>query len=201
MLTLAQFKAVFPNCKKPDEIFEVLVDKLQEYNITSTKEVACFLAQCGHESGEFNHFVENLNYSAEALCKVWSKRFPTLESAKPYHRNPEKIANKVYCNRMGNGDEESGDGWKHRGYGLIQLTGKENQEKFAKWLDLSLDEAVEYLQTIEGAVVSAIFFWQLHNLAELAESDQITKMTQVINGGTNGLEDRKAKWSKLKSLL
>lgn len=162
-----------------------LVKVIKKYNI---KNFNYFIAQCAHESNGFTTFVENLNYSAEGLVKTFPKYFPTLESAQSYARQPEKIANKVYANRMGNGPENSGDGWKFRGKGIIQLTGKNNHEKFAKDFNLSIDEAIDYLLTIEGAIESAAWFWMKNNLDDI---NDYTKLTIKINGGVNWLVERK----------
>jgi putative chitinase len=153
--------------------------------------MAAFLAQVAHESGGFNFVRENLNYSAAALNKVFKKYFPTLASAQPYARKPEKIANKVYANRMKNGPESSGDGWKFRGRGLIQLTGRDNYTKFAASIDKSIDEAIAYLETPEGAVASAGWFWDVNKLNVYCDENDFVGLTRRINGGTNGLADRR----------
>lgn len=189
-LTEEIIKNIFPHNKNPKEIAESLNLILPKYDIDTKNRIASFLAQCGHESGEFNRFTENLNYSAEGLCKTWPKRFPTLESAKPYARNPEKIANKVYSGRMGNGNEKSGDGWKYKGRGAIQLTGKENYTKFAKFLNKTLDETVSYCETLNGSIESACYFWEINNLNIWADIPDMETLTKKINGGLTGLEDR-----------
>jgi putative chitinase len=143
-----------------------------------------------HESGGLRFLQENLNYRAESLMKTWPRHFPTLEIAKQYERKPEKIANRAYANRMGNGDEASGDGWRYLGRGLIQLTGKNNYTFFAGSLDIPVEEASEYLQTFEGAVQSACFFWDQNKLNQWADKGDILTLTKRINGGTIGLEDR-----------
>jgi putative chitinase len=151
------------------------------------------LAQCAHESGEFLFLKENLNYKAASLRKVFPKYFPTDELANQYASKPNKaeaIANRVYASRMGNGDEQSGDGYRYCGRGLIQLTGKDNYTFFAGSLGISVEEASEYLQTFEGATQSACWFWETNNLNALADKGDIVTMTKRINGGTIGLEDR-----------
>jgi putative chitinase len=177
--------------KNIPDLFEALCNVFPRYEITTVDRVAAFLAQCGHESVDFTVLQENLNYSAEGLTKVFPKRFPTLESAQPLHRNPEAIANSIYASRMGNGGPESGDGWKFRGRGAIQLTGRENYTKFANSIEMDVDDAVAYTETIQGAIESACWFWNTRNLNALADEREITKMTKVINGGTLGLEERK----------
>lgn len=155
------------------------------------KRMAAFLAQVAHESGAFNFTKEGLNYSAQALRKTWPKRFPTLAIAQAYARNPQKIANKVYANRMGNGTEASGDGYKFCGRGLIQLTGKDNYTRFAKSIGKTLDETVAYLETAEGAVASAGWYWDANKLNIYADKGDFVGLTRRINGGTIGLADRK----------
>jgi putative chitinase len=177
--------------KNTAELFEVFNEVLPRYEITTIERVAAFLAQCGHESADFTVLKENLNYSAEGLSKVFPKRFPTVAAAQPYNRNPEKIANKIYSDRMGNGPEASGEGFKFRGRGAIQLTGKENYTKFANSINQSLDEAVAYTETLAGAIESACWFWSTNKLNALADATDIVALTKRINGGTIGLEDRK----------
>jgi putative chitinase len=174
-----------------DYWYDALYQILPEYSINTPERVAAFIAQCAHESGNFRFLQENLNYRAESLTKTFKKYFPTLESARPYARNPQKIANKVYANRMGNGDEASGDGFRYLGRGLIQLTGKNNYTFFAASVGIEdMDECVEYLGTFEGAVQSACFFWENSNLNQWADKGDILTLTKRINGGTIGLEDR-----------
>ena len=177
--------------KNTAELFEVFSEVLPRYEITTIERVAAFLAQCGHESADFTVLKENLNYSAEGLNKVFPKRFPTVAAAQPYNRNPEKIANKIYADRMGNGPEASGEGYKYRGRGAIQLTGKENYSKFAASLGMDLTAAVAYCETLEGAIESACWFWTTNKLNALADATDIVALTKRINGGTIGLEDRK----------
>jgi putative chitinase len=152
--------------------------------------MAAFIAQCAHESGGFRFLKENLNYKAESLVRVFPKYFPDINLAKAYEKKPEKIANRVYANRMGNGNEASGDGWRYCGRGLIQLTGKDNYSWFAGSIQVSVEEAAEYLQTFEGAAQSACWFWETNNLNKEADAGDIKTMTRKINGGFIGLEDR-----------
>jgi putative chitinase len=163
---------------------------LPEYQINTPERVAAFIAQCAHESGGFKFLTENLNYKAESLLKVFPKYFKTLDEARAYEKQPERIANKIYANRMGNSDEASGDGWRYRGRGLIQLTGHDNYAFFAGSLGIPVEEAAEYLQTFEGAVQSACFFWESNNLNQWADKRDILTLTKRINGGTIGLADR-----------
>lgn len=190
MITVEQIKKLCPNNKTPDALCAVLNKVLPEYEINTKKRVAAFLAQCGHESAQFTALKENLNYSAAGLCSVWPKRFTSAAMAAPYNRNPEKIANLVYCNRLGNGTESSGDGFKYRGRGCIQTTGKSNYQSFAKDCGKSLDEAVAYCETLEGAVASGAFFWKSNKLNQFCDSGDFVTLTKRINGGTVGLKDR-----------
>ena len=169
-----------------------LQDILPKYEINSVNRIAGFMAQCGHESLNFSVLEENLNYSAKGLNIVFSKYFERAgRDAKNYHRKPERIANVVYASRMGNGDTESGDGWRYRGRGAIQLTGKHSYSRFAQSLGFTLSEAVRHLQSCKGALESACWFWEGRNLNAVADAQDIEKMTRLINGGLNGIADRK----------
>ena len=173
-----------------------------KYDINSPPRIAGFVAQCGHESQNFKTLEENLNYSAEGLNKIFPKYFIKAgRDAQAYHRQPEKIANVVYASRMGNGDTASGEGWKFRGRGVIQLTGKDNYSRFAKHIGKSLDETIEYLKTKQGALESACWFWKTNGLNEIADSGDIVVMTKKINGGTIGLEDRKKHYEHAMAVL
>jgi putative chitinase len=153
--------------------------------------LAGFLAQVAHESGGFVAVKENLNYSAKGLMGIFKKYFPDEATAKAYERQPEKIANKVYANRMNNGDEASGDGYRFCGRGLIQLTGRANYTKFAADLGMSIEDTVAYLETPNGAVASAGWFWDNNNLNQYCDANDFVTLTKRINGGTIGIEDRK----------
>lgn len=189
-ITKEQLSQIIPGNAYLDHWLHALNEILSEYEIDTPQRVASFLAQCAHESGSFKFLKENLNYKAESLTKVFPKYFKTLDEAKKYAHQQEKIANKIYANRMGNGDESSGDGFRYCGRGLIQLTGKNNYTMFAGSLDMPVEDVPEYLQTFEGAVQSACFFWETNNLNKFADSGDILNMTKKINGGTIGLEDR-----------
>jgi putative chitinase len=194
MITLELLQKVCPKTKK--EVLETYVAPLNKVAkahgiLDNHKRLAAFLAQVAHESGGFNFTKENLNYNAKALQTVFKKYYATEKDALAHERKPEQIANKVYASRMGNGDEKSGDGWSYRGRGLIQLTGKENYTKFAESIKKPITEAVAYLETPEGAVESAAWFWTKNKLNELCDKDDFVTLTKRINGGTNGLEDRK----------
>ena len=188
--TKDQLRQMIPKNPYIDNWYKAISEILPEYEINTPKRVAAFLAQCAHESGGFIFLKENLNYKAASLRKVFPKYFPDDATAAAYANKPEKIANRVYANRMGNGDEASGDGWKYCGRGLIQLTGKNNYTFFAASLDIPVEEASEYLETFEGAVQSACFFWEQNKLNQWADAGDILTLTKRINGGTIGLEDR-----------
>ena len=190
IITEKQLAQLIPGNKYVAQWCHALNTILPDYGIDTNKRVAAFIAQCAHESGNFRFLRENLNYKAESLTKTFKKYFPTLVAAQPYAKKPEKIANKVYANRMGNGDEASGDGFRYLGRGLIQLTGKENYSWFAASLEIPVEDVAEYLGTFEGAVQSACWFWETNNLNKWADSGDIVTLSKRINGGTIGLEDR-----------
>lgn len=166
------------------------------YEITNQKRIAAFLAQIGHESAGLVRLEENLNYTWQALRRVWPKRFPTDEIAQQYHRRPFAIANRAYANRMGNGNEASGDGWKYRGKGLIQLTGKDNHRACGEAIGEDLVSNPEKLLQPVNAALSAGWFWKVNGLNELADRGDILRISTKINGGALGLEDRLAKYEK-----
>lgn len=178
---------------KAEEWIDAINETFERFDISTPERQACFLGQCAHESGGFATLKENLNYSAEGLTKVWPKRFPSLEAAQPYHRNPEKIANKVYADRMGNGDEASGEGFKYRGRGLIQLTGKDNYKACGDALGVDLVDDPDLVATPQYAALSAGWFWDKNNLNKFADANDMTGLTKRINGGTHGLDDRVAR--------
>ena len=190
-ITQQQLASCIGNNPYLDHWCEALNKLLPDYGIDTPQRVAAFIAQAAHESGNFTALHENLNYRPETLRKVFPKYFPDDATAAQYAHNPEMIANKVYANRMGNGDEASGDGFRFCGRGLIQLTGKENYSWFAASMGITVEDVAEYLSTFEGAVQSACWFWESNNLNQYADSGDILTMTKRINGGTIGLEDRK----------
>jgi putative chitinase len=172
------------------EWYQALVNNLPQYDIHTPERVAAFIAQCAHESGGFRRLKENLNYKWESLRRVFPKYFPTDDVAQEYAHKPEQIANRIYGSRMGNGDESSGDGFRYCGRGLIQLTGKNNYTKFAESIGMAVEEVPTLLETYDGAVKSACWFWSSNNLNQWADAGDILTMTKRINGGTIGLEDR-----------
>ena len=189
-LTVSQLKQMVPGITHADHWIEAFDQLLPDYEINTPKRIAAFIAQCAHESGNFRFLKENLNYKAESLMKTFPKYFSDRDTANAYAKQPVKIANRVYANRMGNGDEASGDGYRYCGRGLIQLTGKTNYDWFAASLEISSTEASEYLETFEGAAQSACWFWESNNLNVEADAGDIKKMTKKINGGYIGLDDR-----------
>ena len=188
--TPSQLKEIIGNNPYLEQWHHAICEILPEYEITSPRRVAAFLAQCAHESGGFKFLKENLNYKAASLRRVFPKYFPDDSIASAYAGKQEMIANRVYANRMGNGDESSGDGWRYCGRGLIQLTGKNNYTLFAASIDTPLEDIPEYLGTFEGAIQSACWFWDQNNLNQWADKGDILTLTKRINGGTIGLEDR-----------
>jgi putative chitinase len=189
-LTKDQLQQLLPKNPYINHWHKALSQLLPDYNINTPQRIAAFIAQCAHESGNFVFLTENLNYKAVSLMKVFPKYFKDMATAKAYEKQPAKIANKIYADRMGNGNEASGEGYKYRGRGLIQLTGKTNYTWFAASLEISADEAAEYTQTFEGAAQSACWFWETNNLNKEADAGDIKLMTRKINGGYIGLEDR-----------
>jgi len=181
--------AILQNNPYSEHWHEALCKILPDYDINTPERVACFLGQTMVESAGYKALVENLNYRPETLCKIWPKYF-NAGNVNEYAHNPEKIANRAYGNRMGNGPEESGDGFKFCGRGLIQITGKDNYTRFAQSIDTPVDEVPEYLGTFEGAIQSACWFWETNNLNQYADQGDILSLTKHINGGTLGLEER-----------
>lgn len=191
-ITLEQLQQLFPLTKRT--VLGQYVDSLnffmEEGEIITKNRICAFLSQVGVESAGMSVVKENLNYSAQGLLKTFGKYFPTRELAQQYERIPEMIANRVYANRMGNGPENSGDGWKFRGRGLIQVTGKNNYNQFASDRGLELEEAISYLETPDGASESAVWFWTMRNINKPADEQDILTVTKLVNGGTHGLEQR-----------
>jgi putative chitinase len=170
-----------------------LLEAFQRFDINTSARQAAFIGQCAHESGNFKTLEENLNYSAESLCRVWPGRFPHVDMAQEYARNPSKIANKVYAARIGNGDEASGDGWRYHGRGLIQLTGKDNYRRAGEALGVDLLSDPNKAAEPEYACLTAGWYWKTHGLNELADQREYEAMTVKINGGLIGLDDRIAR--------
>ena len=186
MITADQLKALHID----PEWLEPLIEVFHRYQINTPLRMAAFIGQCSHESGNFKVLQENLNYSAEGLCRVWPSRFPTLESAMPYARNPDKIADKVYGGRMGNGTEETGEGSLYKGRGLIQLTGKDNYRMASDALGEDLVSSPDLVCGPKYAALTAGWFWNKRGLNVEADKKDYTAMTKKINGGVIGLDDR-----------
>lgn len=205
MITADQFKQLFPHAQDPESWAASMNEVFPTYDINTPQRVAAFLAQCGHESGGWTIFEENLNYSAQGLNGIFKKYFPTIEEATPYARKPEMIANKIYANRMGNGAPESGDGYKYRGRGPIQLTGRANYTQFAKDMFDDWQNVVENPDWVTAdrdfALMSAIWFWNKNGLNKEADAGDIKTMTKKINGGYIGLDDRIAHYNQAIGLL
>lgn len=205
--TKDHLRTLINNNPESDEWYEELCQVLPRYDITTPERVAGFIAQCSHESRDFRSLEENLNYSESALNRVFKRYFgPGKRDAKEYAYQPEKIANYVYMDKYRTkkgalGNIHPGDGWRFRGKGIKQLTGRNNVEKFAKSVNMTADQASEYLETKKGAVESACWFWDKANCNSYADRQDIVGMSKAINGGTIGLSDRKKRWEKaLKTL-
>jgi len=193
MITQEQLKQMLPKNPYISHWHKALEQLFPDYEINTPQRMAAFIAQCAHESGGFMVLTENLNYRWQSLRKIFPKYFPDDAIAQDYANRPNKqeaIANRIYSSRMGNGDEASGDGWRFRGRGLIQLTGRHNYTWFAASLEITPEEATEYLTTFEGAAQSACWFWESNKLNQWADKNDILTLTKRINGGTIGLDDR-----------
>ena len=203
-ITQQQLAQIIPKNPYIEQWCSALNKLLPDYGIDTPQRVAAFLAQCAHESGGFVFLKENLNYRATSLRSLFKKYFPDDAIAAHYASLPNKaeaIANRIYANRMGNGPEESGDGYRYCGRGLIQLTGRNNYESFADSIESTPEEVSQYLETFEGAVQSACWFWETNNLNQFADTDDIKTMTKRINGGFIGLEDREKHYNHAKHVF
>jgi putative chitinase len=188
----------------PDAVIQMIPDTATKFQINTPLRLAHFLAQCGHESGGFRATQENLNYSAKGLNGIFKKYFPTEAAAASYARNPQKIANKVYASRMGNGNEASGDGFKFRGRGYIQLTGKDNYTAFGKSIGEDILSNPDKVASSYALLSAAWFFSKngLHRMADEGATDAVvTKITKRVNGGTIGLADRIKHFKEYYNLL
>jgi putative chitinase len=197
--------AMIPTNKKVSSWYAAMQEIFPKYDITTPNRIAGFIAQCAHESNNFNSLEENLNYKEATLLKVFPRYFGEgKRSAKEYAGKPEMIANYVYMDefrtsKMGN--VQPGDGWRFRGRGLKQLTGRENYTNFGKSVGMTAEEAAEYVATEKGAIESACWFWNAKKLNAIADSGDIVKMTKVINGGDIGLADRQKRWEGALAIL
>jgi putative chitinase len=190
-LTLQQLQAIIGNNPYIEHWYEALSKALPDYEINTPQRLAAWFGETKVESANYTAIKENLNYKPESLVRLWHSHFPSMDVANQYAHNPEAIANRAYGGRMGNGDEASGDGWRFCGRGLIQLTGRTNYQAFADSLQISVDDAAQYLETFEGCVQSACWFWENNNLNALADQGNIDAISKKVNGGTEGLEQRR----------
>lgn len=208
-LTKDMLRAMLNNNSESDVWYDALSEIMPKYGIDTPNRIAGFIAQCAHESADFKRLEENLNYSEKALKSVFGRYFGAgakKRDAAEYARNPEMIANYVYQDEFRTkkgamGNVNDGDGWRFRGRGLKQLTGRNNYTAFGKTVDMTAEEAAEYVATPKGAVESACWFWDTNKLNAIADTGDIVKMTKKINGGTIGLEDRTERWEKALAVL
>ena len=185
--------------KNPQEWWQGLYNQLPKFYIISPARVAGFISQCQHESADFTILTENLNYGAKGLLGIFKKYFPSEDLAKQYERKPEKIANRVYASRMGNGPESSGDGWTFRGRGLVQLTGRANYTQCSRDLfsdDTLVEDPDVVANTPEYAILTACWFWHKNRLNDLCDRGDVVTLSKRINGGTIGLADRIHHWNQ-----
>lgn len=209
MLTSNQLLKALPLCTHPDLWVAPLNEAFGKYNINSNMRIAAFLAQVGHESGQFNTLIENLNYSsASRLVKIWPKRFMNEAQASAYVNQKEKLGNFVYAKRLGNGDASSGDGFRYRGRGLIQITGRSNYAAVEKVLAINALTQPDLLLVPANAALSAAWFWSSRGLNELADDhtddddlEDFGTITQIINGGKTSLQARLALYSAIIAVL
>jgi putative chitinase len=203
--TRGHLSAMIPGNPNVDAWYAALIEVLPKYGINTPRRVAHFVSQCAHESNNFRSLEENLNYSADALARVFPRYFGTgKRDAAAYARNPEKIANYVYMDefrtaKMGN--TQPGDGWRFRGRGLKQLTGRDNYTRFGKSVGMTAEQAADYVATEKGAIESACWFWDTNKLNTIADTDDVVLMTRRINGGNIGLEDRQQRYNRALPLL
>jgi len=202
-LELDHLRACFPQAKSQhlEKFLEGINETFEHFEINTPQRCAMFLAQTAHESGNFATTQENLNYSAKGLMGIFKKYFPTVDSTISYERKPERIANRVYANRMGNGSESSGEGYKYRGRGLIQLTGKDNYTNCGRALGLDLVSNPDQVADNPVAVLSAGWFWDTRKLNTWADQNDVLTVTKKINGGTIGLNDRTAHYHHILEVL
>lgn len=202
MLTKEKIVHLLHGNPEADAWADAAVEILPKYEITTANRIAGFFAQVGHESAGLKTLEENLFYRAETLDKIFQKYFKNAgRNAAEYAKQPEKIANIVYASRMGNGDTASGDGYKFRGRGAIQLTGRENYTNFGKTIGLTAEQVIDYVQTKKGALESACWYWKSRNLNAACDASDIVKMTKLVNGGTIGLEDRRKHYNEALAIL
>lgn len=205
LLTVDQLRVMIPTNTEVEQWCEELNKALPKYDITTPERIAGFTSQCAHESQDFRALSENLSYREETLLKVFPRYFgPGKRNAAEYARNPEKIANYVYMDEFRTsklGNTQPGDGWRFRGRGLKQLTGRDNYTRFAKDYDMTAEQAAEWLETKEGALASALWFWNTNKLNAIADTGNVAALTKKINGGDIGLADRQARYTRAMAAL
>ena len=207
ILTAAQLSAMLPTNRDAGDWLDAINEHLPRFNIDTPHRIAGFIAQCGHESGDFKNLEENLNYKEETLLRVFPRYFgPGKENPADYARNPQKLANYVYMDKHRSaagalGNVQDGDGWLFRGKGLKQVTGRANHEAFGKLVGMTAEQAAEYLLTKEGALESALWFWDSRNLNPIADTGDVARLTKIINGGDIGLADRQARYQRALAIL
>ena len=204
MISLQDLKTLFPRGR--EDIVEAFASQANsvfaDFGISNTpNRLQFFLAQVAHESGGLTVIEENLRYSAKRLTEVWPSRFPTLASAEPFGNNPEALANKVYASRMGNGTPDSGDGWKYRGRGYIQITGRDGYRSVGAAIGMNLEADPDRAEALPDALRVACGFWKLKNINAACDEGDFVKVTRLINGGTIGLADREAWLQKVRNVL
>jgi putative chitinase len=207
MITLQQFQQMIPTNREAAEWHSIAIDMFQKYEINTVNRIAGFMAQTAHESSDFRILEENLNYSAERLLQVFPRYFGKGKAdPNQYARNPQRLANYVYmdANRTKSGalgNTQPGDGWRFRGGGIKQLTGRTNYTAFARDIGMTAEQAADYVRTKRGAFESAAWFWKRNNLARYADRDDIDGMSKRVNGGTIGLQDRRNRYQRAKTIL
>lgn len=196
--TVDKVSQCLPGNSNINDWFAAMVANLPTFEIITPARIAAFLAQTGHESSNYTQLHENLNYRADALCRVWPRYFNS-SNANDYAHNPEKIANRAYANRLGNGPEESGDGWKFRGRGPIQITGKDNYQACSQYVygdDRLLDNPDMLEQDYDASIKSACWFWTRAKLNDYVDANNFRETTHRINGGYIGEDDREARYGR-----
>jgi putative chitinase len=207
MITLSQFQQMIPTNREAAEWHTIAVDMFRKYDINTTNRIAGFMAQTAHESSDFRVLEENLNYSAERLLQVFPRYFGRGKAdPNQYARNPQKLANYVYMDQFRTragalGNTQPGDGWRFRGGGIKQLTGRNNFAAFGRDIGMSPEEAADYVRTKKGAFESAAWFWKKNNLARFADRDDIDGMSRAVNGGTIGIADRRSRYARAKTII
>ena len=204
ILTTSILSAFLPSLAGPDAWADALGLAADQFDLTSPARLAAFLAQVAEESNEFRRLVEDLDYSTIRLMKVWPNRFATAAAAAPYAHLPQKLANHVYASRLGNGDEASGDGWRYRGRGLLQITGRANYQILSGALSHGFVDNPDDWGTVSWAALAAAHYWRSHGLnvlADLGTDASFIAITRAINGGETGLDSRRQYWTRARAAL